>query len=287
MKQKYLLILASLVFLLSGCNLPGREKPAATPTEDVLATEVQKLLTPSATSDQAQAANTETPLPVASATATTASATETPAPSPTAPATLTATLNPGDPAASLGKPSWKDTLDSTKNFYLYENDNTRIEAGDGTLKLTSVTAVGWVGWTLTYVQKPANFYLEGVFKSGDCSGKDLYGLVFRASKENAGYFFGVTCDGNYNLYARDFNNNTNAEIRSYQANSAILQGGGQTNRIGVLANGDKLSLFVNGVLLEDIQDGTYSSGYFGAFVAGNATSGFTAEMDEITLWNIE
>ena len=285
MKLKTMISIFWVTVLLAGCNLPGRDRPVPTPTADVVATEVQRMLTelPTNTSQPARPtatrpAETVSPVPPL--------ATETPAPSPTAPATLTATLNPADPASTLGKPVWKDTLDSAKNFYLYENENTRIEQGSGTLKLTSLSAVGWHGWTLTYVQKPANFYLEAVFKTGDCSSSDLYGLIFRASKENAGYFYGVTCDGHYNLYSRDFNNNTNTEIKSLQANATILQGSAQTNRLGVLANGDKLTLFANGVLVDEVQDSTYSAGYFGPFIAGNATAGFSVELDEIGLWKV-
>jgi hypothetical protein len=285
MPSKFLLILTLTVLLLSGCNYPGREAQSPSPTVDVVATEVQRLLTQAPTSTPiptstlgAQTAPTDTSTPPA--------ATQTPAPSPTAPATLTATVNPGDPASSLGQPSWKDTLDNAKNFYLYENDNTRIELVSGALKLTSITAIGWHGWTLTYVTKPANFYLEGVFKTGDCAGTDLYGLVFRMSKESAGYFFGITCDGQYNLYARDFNNSINTEIKAFQANAAIVKGSGQVNRVGVLANGAKLSLYVNGVLLEDITDSTYSDGYFGPFIAGNQTPNFSIELDDISLWKL-
>ena len=283
MPTKLLLILSIAALLLSGCNVPGRQTALPSPTADIVATEVQRMLTQVPTPTPAPT-STEQPSPTVLATLP--AATDTPAPSPTAPATLTATVNPSDPAASLGAPTWKDTLDNAKNFYLYENDNTRIEMGSGALKLTSITTVGWHGWTLTYVAKPANFYLEGVFKTGDCAGKDLYGLIFRASKENAGYFFGITCDGQYNLYTRDFNNNVNTEIKPYQSNAAILKGAGQVNRVGVLANGDKLSLYVNGVLLEDIKDSTYTDGYFGPFIAGNQTANFTVDLDEISMWKI-
>jgi hypothetical protein len=285
MHTKILPILLIVILLLSGCNLPGRENPIPSPTADVVATEVQRLLTQAPTSTPAptQPAPSQ---PSPTLTASLPPATDTPAPSPTAPATLTATVNPSDPASSLGSPTWKDTLDTAKNFYLYENENTRIEMGDGALKLTSLTAIGWHGWTLTYAVKPANFYLEGTFKTGNCSGTDLYGLIFRASKENAGYFFGITCDGQFNLFTRDFNNNLTTEILAFQSNAAIVQGAGQVNRVGVLANGNKLSLYVNGVLLTDITDSTYTEGYFGPFIAGNQTTDFTVELDEIAMWKL-
>jgi hypothetical protein len=226
---------------------------------------------------------TQTP-PVPTSTLQSALPSDTPAPSPTSAVTPTSTPVPGDPAAALGAPGWKDSLDTTKNFYLYENDNTAIEAGSSALRLVGRTNIGWHGWSLTYAQNGSDFYLEGTFKTGECSGADLYGIVFRANKENAGYFFGVTCDGRYNLHARDFNNNIDNEILALKSNAAILSGSGQTNRIGVKTEGSKISLYANGTLLEVLTNDAYASGYFGAFIAAFETSGFTVDLDQIALW---
>ena len=288
-----LLIVAALV--LTGCNLPSGNKPAPSATPDIVATQVKELLTrmPTATSTPLE---TQTPAPGATlAFSATPLPTHTPLPTFTALPGLTAsatpdpnaTVNPGDPAATLGKPDWKDTLNKAKSV-LYDDDNTRIEYKGDAMVLTSKAATGWVGWRLAYTQQSAeNFYIEGVFKPADCKGRDLYGLTFRINKANAGYFFGVSCDGKYNLYARDFTNNVMAEIKPFEANAAILQGGGQVNRLGVLANGSKISLYANGVLLGDVNDGTYASGFFGPFIAGNETPNFSYQLAEISLWNIK
>jgi len=283
--MKSILISIILIALfLSGCNLPGQSSPA-TPTANMVATEVQKLLEtmPSATSPATLAPVTSTPAPDQPTNTPTLAPSATPQPSPTVPPQPTPTTDPGDPAVSLGKPGWTDKLDNAKNFYTYDNENTEIKHHEGFLVLTSKTDIGWHGWTLTYAQSASDFYVQAVFKTEGCGGSDLYGLVFRADKENAGYFFGVTCDGQYNLYARDFNNNVNTKIRDLTPSSAIMTGSGQQNRLGVLASGDKISLYVNGLLLEEINDGTYAQGYFGPFVAGY-TADFSVSLDEISLW---
>lgn len=276
--KKKLLQSILVVFLLSSCNLPSRSAAIPSPTADVVATEAVRMLTQAPTATQAPSAtagpgDTSTPAPTATSQ-----------PSATASAKITATINPGDPAASLGTPTWQDSLDNVKNFYLYENEHTKIEAGNSSLVLTSKDAVGWHGWTLTYAQNTADFYLEGEFKTGNCAGNDLYGLIFRASKENAGYFFGVTCDGQYNLYARDFNNSLMTEIKPFKANNAIHAGAGGTNRLGVMTKGDQIRLYANGTLLVELNDSTYAKGYFGPFIAGNQTENFSVELDQISLW---
>jgi hypothetical protein len=273
-----ILALLIVTLVLAGCNLPrgaGQTEPSATP--DIVATEVSRLQTEMPTATQPP---TQTPPPTNTPQPTALPATS------TTDALPTATPVTGDPAAALGQPTWKDSLDTVKNFYLYDNDNTVVESGDGSLRLSSKTNIGWHGWSLTYAQNAANFYLEGTFKTGSCSGSDLYGLVFRANKENAGYFFGVTCDGGFNLRARDFNNNIDTEILATESNSAILTGSGQTNRVGVKAEGTKISFYVNGLLMKEITDDTYTAGYFGPFLAAYNTSGFAVDLDQIVLWKL-
>lgn len=275
MIAKKILPLILAVLLLAACNLPTRPIDTPTPTVDLVATQIANLLATQESATRNAPLATQPPSPTPSATP---EATPTPPPAPTP------TTNPSDPALSLGDPTWKDSLDTAKNFYLFENDQTKVEAEDGALALTGRNANGWLGWSLTYAQNPSDFYLEATFRTRTCAGSDLYGIVFRASKENAGYFFGVTCDGRYNLTYRDLNNDIQKELISIKAASAIQAGSDQINRLGVFAQGDKISLYINGSLIDEVTDSTRSSGYFGAFVAANQTAGFRADLDQIKLW---
>uniref|UniRef100_A0A7C4KKJ9 DUF1080 domain-containing protein n=1 Tax=Anaerolinea thermolimosa TaxID=229919 RepID=A0A7C4KKJ9_9CHLR len=275
MIAKKILPLILAVLLLAACNLPTRPIDTPTPTVDLVATQIANLLATQESVTRNAPLATQLPSPTPSATP---EATPTPPPAPTP------TTNPSDPALSLGDPTWKDSLDTAKNFYLFENDQTKVEAEDGALALTGRNANGWLGWSLTYAQNPSDFYLEATFRARTCAGSDLYGIVFRASKENAGYFFGVTCDGRYNLTYRDLNNDIQNELISMKAASAIQAGSDQINRLGVFAQGEKISLYINGSLIDEVTDSTRSSGYFGAFVAANQTAGFRADLDQIKLW---
>ena len=275
MIAKKILPLILAVLLLAACNLPTRPIDTPTPTVDLVATQIANLLATQESVTRNAPLATQPPSPTPSATP---EATPTPPPAPTP------TTNPSDPALSLGDPTWKDSLDTAKNFYLFENDQTKVEAEDGALALTGRNANGWLGWSLTYAQNPSDFFLEATFRTRTCAGSDLYGIVFRASKENAGYFFGVTCDGRYNLTYRDLNNDIQKELISMKAASAIQAGSDQINRLGVFAQGDKISLYINGSLIDEVTDSTRSSGYFGAFVAANQTAGFRADLDQIKLW---
>ena len=291
-KKIFIVFLAAT--LLAGCNLPNRDIEAGTPTTDAVATEVSMLLTqmPTATV-QAPTGVPATDVP-ATATAT-QMATETSAPTPTnAPtepgqptATLTPTLSAGDPKSALGEPAWRNTLDNSEQFYLYENEGTRVAHENGALVLVGRLSNGWMGWSLTFSHPAQHFYLEAVMNTETCSGADMYGLVFRAPDTDKGYFYGVTCDGRFFLDARDFVADSSNELIDATANSAIQTGPNAVNRLGVMASRDRISLYANGALLSEINDTTFpDEGYFGAFVAANATPGFTVRMDEIAVWNL-
>jgi hypothetical protein len=273
--MRFFTLILLLALLLTGCNAPT---VTPQPTQDLVATQVAILQTsqPTATQPPAATATTEP-------SATTAAATPTTEPSATI--TVTATTTTGELKDSLGEPVWSDTLDSAKNFYLFENEGTRVKSENGTLVLSGLQS-GWLGWSLTYSRQPQNFYVEATFITQDCSGNDRYGIMFRASN-STGYFFGVTCSGAYDLGWSNFDTSEDKQLIQSTSNPAIVGGANQTNRLGVMANGDKLSLYANGKLLQEFNDSTMTDkGYNGAFVQANKTIGFTVKLDEIKLWNL-
>lgn len=274
--RRFNLTLLLCLFLLTACNAPIA---TSAPTQDLVATQVAVLQTSLPTETQAAAAPTITPGPTL--------APDTPtAPEPTPSLTLaTIPTTTAELKDSLGEPAWSDALDSAEAFYEFENEGTRVKAEDGALVLTGLQANGWLGWSLTYSRQPQNFYLEATFITQDCSGDDRYGLMFRATDASAGYFYGVSCGGAYDLLAADLESDTENELIDSTSNPAILGGANQTNRLGVMANGEKISLYANGKLLQEVNDSTFTDkGYFGAFIAANQTPNFTVKLDEIKLW---
>jgi hypothetical protein len=149
--------------------------------------------------------------------------------------------------------------------------------------LTGLTTTD--GWRLSWpVVK--DFYLEMTVETGTCAGSDHYGLIARVPdlhEANRGYLFGVTCDGRYSLRAWDGENMTNL-VRP-TAGASILAGSEQVNRVGLLATGDQLILYVNGARLTEIEDSRFSEeGSFGVFVGARQTSNFTIHVSEIAYW---
>jgi hypothetical protein len=294
MKKNLLCIIILIPLILSACNLPtGSESP----TPDTIGTMVALTLTSPSLPALETTAGTVTTLtstgeltltsqPTGTATVT-PTVTETPSETATITITPTQTQNPNDPKANLGEPTWKSTLDSPNSFGLqtpYEDDNSRIAIANGAMTLTSYSTIGYYTWRLTS-PTPKNFYLEATFKTLNCTGGDQYGLVFRAPDYSSGYgyYFTLTCDGRYNLIKWD-DTGLNA-LMGWGSDPVILAGPNNTNILGVLTSNSSIKLFINQKLLIELADTKFTSGHFGAFVAGYSGS-LTASMEDIAYWNL-
>ncbi len=220
---------------------------------------------------------------------------ETPAETPTPEATLaptttplpTATLPAGDPKLNLGAPIYSETFDEDNGSWPTGEDASKFtsaEISGGAFKVTSLQPKD--GWRLTWEQ-PENFYLEASLKTTTCSGGDRYGLIFRVPNletADAGYLFGLTCDGQYSL--RRWDGKKMTHLITWKEDKAINKGSHQTNRLGVMAKKNTIAVYVNGVLLGEVWDHTITEGAFGVFVGYKDTKDMTIIMDEISYWEL-
>lgn len=306
----------SLFVLLSACTLPLTTPTPPPVSDSEMATRVAKILTemPSPTSALATGElpplATEPPPAETSSITTGVATTEVPAseptateplPIPTATATLvpptitpTSTPYPGftpppdNPRTKFGTPTWTDTFKNGDNWPTGPDKYTSIDFSGNKLKLTGLTTTD--GWRLVATEKLANMYIEMTVSTGTCSGSDRYGFIFRvpnARDANRGYLFGVTCDGNYSLREWDATIGSKGSMTTHVnwTNSPAIQAGSnKSNTIGVLAIGDKIVLYANGVLLKEVKDNTFSEGSFGLFIGARETSNFTITVGEISYW---
>ena len=290
--KKYLIFTLLVLILLASCSTATK---VPTPSQSQIDTQVAIILTQAPTSTREPTSVptmvpvTTTPVPpVPTATATaipTAAPTATSTPVPPTQVPPTPTVPATDPKLSLGKPTWTDSFQTGKSFGLMDSDETLVEVRDGHLYLTAKNANGFHGWTMSY-PKVQNFYLEATLKTGECSGKDRYGLVFRAPSFDKGYFFGVTCDGNFDFRRWDSDGFTG--IVDWTKNSSIATGSNQVNRLGVMAKDNKFTFFVNGVQVGEATDDNFKdAGIFGMFIASANTVNFTVEADTIAYWKLE
>jgi hypothetical protein len=200
----------------------------------------------------------------------------------------TFTPPPTDPRIKLGAAAWTDTMTGSGNWATDTDKFTKLSFKESFMQLTGLTTSG--GWRLAGTPDIPNMYLEMTVKTGECTGRDYYGLIFRVpvkAEADRGYLFGVSCDGQYSLFSWDGKVQPEGKtivLVSWRNSLAIDPGSGKTNRIAVQTKSDKISLYANGVLLWNVTDKAYPNGYFGVFVNPDTTAKFTVYIDEISYW---
>jgi len=222
--------------------------------------------------------------------------TETPEASPTPEAEATPTDMPtetpeasptpesDDPRTYLGDPDWTDTFDGSTYWPVYTDDHVSFVIEDDHLEMTAFNADYWNGWTMP-AGRIDDFYLEMTAEPGSCSGRDSFGVVLRASHIDIGqegYLFGISCDGRYSL--RQWDGEELTKIVDWTPTDELQAGGGETYRLGIMAEGDRFTLYINGVMVHEISNSAYDEGMYGVFVSAANTPNFTVVVDEMAYW---
>jgi hypothetical protein len=302
MKKPLQLDILLLLVIVSACTLPATGVPPVTLAPDTLYTEAVLTIVAQYTQTAAispladgQAALPPEQAEIVQPTVTPSPGlTKTPIPTNTATiettptdllSTVTPSLSADDLRLGLGEPAFIDRFDDAQNWPIYSDEHVKIIIQNGNMMMTARKADFFNSWVLTWA-KPANFYLEASVTAGACNGRDRYGLIFRvpAVTVDEGYLFAFSCEGKYSLWYWD--GEKEIDLVDWQPSDKIMAGIGKTNRIGVRANRDQLSLFANGSLITTLSDTRLSEGYFGAFVGSAQTENFTASFDEIAYWEI-
>jgi hypothetical protein len=282
LKQTIFFLSLMIIVSVTGCNLPN--SPEISP--DFIESQVSNLLTTTPAVNEPIEIPTEVPTITVQFTPETIIPSETL--TPTQEPSLTPTILPqGIPT---GSPTWIDTFVDGTRFGLnaegYDDGQTKIIVSDGSLTMTSISAIGWRGWRLTS-QKPANYYLQANFQTNECAGSDQYGLVVQSPDFDSGfgYYFGLTCDGRYAFQKWEDSGLSN--LQGWTNDQNIVAGANQNNTIGILKSGNQYNLYINNISIGKIDDEKFSSpGYFGLYIAGVNTPNFSFQLNEISYWDL-
>ncbi|HUF39669.1 MAG TPA: NBR1-Ig-like domain-containing protein, partial [Anaerolineales bacterium] len=178
----------------------------------------------------------------------------------------------------LGTPDWRDEFDSGANWFNLNTDNVSFVFDDGMLRMRAKIAGGGDFWGLSNRPDLQNFYIEAEFITGDaCSGLDRYGLLVRAPEPNAGYVFNISCNGQFRIYEWDGDNYN--QLHAWTASSAIETGPDATNVVGIWAEGDDIRLYINDILVAELDVSIYDEGRFGLLVGSTNTANFDVYVD--------
>jgi len=191
---------------------------------------------------------------------------------------------------NLGEPDWRDTFDEDRKYiHLGTAGNTSYLIENGKLNITALRLTGDV-WRVIRMFELGNIFIEMLVTNGEnCLGKDGYGFVLRAPDQpngviNSGYIVGISCDGMFRVYRLD--NGEFVGINNWTQSEKINSGPGQTNRLGVKADGPRFSVYVNGEILAEFQDYKYTIGLLGLMIKSENTENFKILIDEIGYWKL-
>jgi len=304
-----------ILSILSACTLPLTQATPPAVSDEEMATRVAKILTempqptdglptaelpPLVTNEPNPSATVETVVETVAPTETQAPLPDQPTPTqqPTATSNVVPTVQvttmpaftppANDPRTKLGTPSWNDDMSKDTFWPTGEDKYSAISFKDGKMILTGLTTTD--GWRLAASEQLASVYIEATVSTGTCTGTDRYGIMYRvpvAREANKGYLFGVSCDGKYSLREWDATLGSKGTMTTHinwTASDAIQSGSNKTNKIGIMAVGDRMIIYINGVLINEVKDATFPEGSFGLFIGARETTNFSISVDEMSYW---
>jgi len=314
------LLLALTTLLLAACVQPAPAvlspedaitQAALDPTEIVIfpsQTPVQQIDTtiPPAVEDTAPTTSTsDSPSPTSPPTTATNIPANTPIPgeeqTDTATEEPTSTLDPDftpsptfvafSPDAAYGPPQINELFLSEDSWVgpggsLPDNENIRIEVVDQEMRVTG-KLITWDTWYFSWPTLD-EFYIEMLVDSGQCTGKDSYGLIFRGSASGTpsrGYVVTFSCDGSFRVLRIDNGDPyIFTELISWTSSQFIHTGPNQLNTLSVQGEGENFIIFANGQQIATFIDDWHSTGRYGVFVNSGDTAAYTYRTQQIRVW---
>jgi len=137
------------------------------------------------------------------------------------------------------------------------------------------------------IPNAGDFFAEVAAEIEACAGKDAAGFSGRVggASLDSGYALEVSCDGHYRL--RRFSEGTVQVLRDWSPSEAIARGPNASNRLGLLADGDQVTAFANGIVLgPPVQDSSLGFGTFGLYASARETPGVAVNFDDFALWHL-
>jgi heat shock protein HslJ/uncharacterized protein YraI len=192
----------------------------------------------------------------------------------------------GDPASILGPPDGVENFDNANNWTNFTSACFNSEITGGQFVMTANGIPQFSCWEVSW-PRLQNFYLETTqLMPTTCQPDDRFGFIFRAPDTNRGYLYGYNCAGQYSLTVWD--GETTTTLVQPTASTAIRQGPGAVNLMGLMAFGENISLYANGVFLQTVSDFTFlDGGQFGYFVRAATENPFTVRYDQLRVWSLE
>ena len=258
----FLSMIALTVFsILTGCGSTPAQPATVLPAETVASTAA----------------------PVAS-TAVPDAATPTAAPNPTATPTQAPTATSLPDGMMFTDDFSSEEVSSNNGWGMTSNDTADYDWSSNQVVI-SVNKSHWIAWNMPddfYV----NFAAELEAQPVD-NGYAEYGIIFRAQTEDTPSFynFGVNTNGEYYLSKKIADVWADPDPVSFTT-SRYVKRGTDKNKIGVVAKGSQISLYINGFLVKTLTDDELGRGKAGVFVETRDEVGNRVAFNRFTIYTV-
>jgi hypothetical protein len=130
----------------------------------------------------------------------------------------------------------------------------------------------------------SDFALEVEAQLVNGSSSSSYGILFRMQGPEEFYRFAITGNGMYLLERHDPSGTRHNFVGDWRDTVAINQGIGATNTLKVVAEGSTIGIYVNDMLLEEINDDSYYVGNIALDVGTFDGSGTLVSFDNLSVY---
>ncbi len=197
--------------------------------------------------------------------------------------TAVPSLEPGATAIAGTSPIlFSDNFDdpSKSSFREYDSDEYAQKFIDGTY-VTTITVPA------TRIDPLIGDYADAAIEvdvSIEGPNTGIAGLMFRYQDEYNYYRYVVDSEGRYSLI-RVLDKSATPLIKP--TSSPAIKAAGQSNKLRVVTKGDKIQLYANDKLLDEISDGTFTSGKARLVVDTSDDPNVTAKFDNLIVQEVK
>ena len=117
-----------------------------------------------------------------------------------------------------------------------------------------------------------------------CSGKDQYGMIFRASGSENYYRFVVNCTGQ--MRVERLRAGETYPLIDWLSSGDAPSGAPTQVKIGVWAAGREMRLFLNDHYQTSLDDPIFSSGTIGFFIYANGQTPITISFSDLSVYSV-
>lgn len=192
-----------------------------------------------------------------------------------------------NPAASDSSPGtllYSDDFSSSKSGWEIVTSGDFI-AGykKGVYHITIVPEDYWDGTSAPNLEL-GDLAVEVEAKKEAGSDDNVYGIWMRNQGNGSFYAFLISSDGYFEYAKKD---NGTWVTPSNWTKSGAIKTGEETNRLKVVAKGDKFDFYDNDVLLDSYVDSQFKTGWLGLWVGTQSEGNVTIGFDNFKVWSLK